>query len=100
MPSNDSKIDGNDFPMQAGKTAAGIGGTTSAGETLDRIGSAASEFNDLNDAGAGALNNNFGAALGELDNIEANDDSPLKWITPLVLLALLVALGSWFCGKS
>lgn len=97
MPTNDSKIDGNDFPVRADNKAAGIGGTTSAGETLDRVGSAASEYND---EGAGALDNNFGAALGELDSIEMNDDSPMKWILPLVLLALLVAFGSWFCGKS
>lgn len=31
---------------------------------------------------------------------EFNDDSPLKWLVPLIIVALLVVTGFWFCGKS
>lgn len=31
---------------------------------------------------------------------EFRDDSPLKWLMPLILTGLLIALGFWFCGKS
>ena len=96
MPLNDSKIaDRSDVLIETNDATAGIGGAPRAGETLDRVGSAASEFNDAN-----LVNDNLGTARGELDDIDADDDSPVKWIMPLVLLALLVALGSLFCGKS
>ncbi len=97
---NDDSPSGDDVktPLTSASTTstvAGVGGTTTASETFDRIGTSASEFND---AGARApLSRN---AAGELDNFDdtANDDSPLKWIIPLLLLGLLVALGAWFCG--
>jgi hypothetical protein len=43
---------------------------------------------------------------GTIDKIEPdtdeiyNDDSVLKWLIPLILVALLVIIGYWFCGKS
>ncbi|HEX8638598.1 MAG TPA: YidB family protein [Pyrinomonadaceae bacterium] len=38
--------------------------------------------------------------LAENDDDEFRDDSPLKWLVPLILTGLLIALGFWFCGKS
>ena len=31
---------------------------------------------------------------------EFSDDSPMKWIVPLILTGLIVVAGYWFCGKS
>jgi hypothetical protein len=36
--------------------------------------------------------------LAENSAAEFNDDSPLKWLVPLIITALLVALGFLFCG--
>lgn len=111
MPLNNSRTDDeNDVLLEVddyrdSKTATvaatgTVGATAATGETLDRVGTAANEFDGTVAASVGTLDNNFGGALGELDHIEADDDSPMKWITPLILLALLVAAGSWFCGKA
>lgn len=50
-------------------------------ETFDRIGTAAIGFE-------------------ENGEITAEDDSILKWLLPLIILALLIGVGFWFCGKS
>lgn len=72
----------------------GIGGTTTASETFDRIGTAASEFND-----PGTLNRTAGNITYESVYDAAGDDSPLKWIVPLVILFLLIFLGYTFCSN-
>lgn len=70
-----------------------IGGTTTASETFDRIGTAASEFND-----AAPLTATTGNAGDDSVYDDAGDDSPLKWIVPLVILFLLIFLGYTFCS--
>ncbi len=109
MSINDSKInDENSFSVEdesyksVNDSGSGIGGTTTASETLDRVGTAASEFNDPG-ARISPLDARAGNALNDvvgLDDAEMNDDSPIKWIVPLVILALLIILGYTFCGKS
>lgn len=62
------------------------------GEVFDRIGTA-----DTNREIAGFDSN----AVSRLeDETILDDSSPLKWIAPLILLALLVAGGWAFCGKA
>jgi len=77
--------------INAGETR--IGGTTTASETFDRIGTAASEFND-----AAPMTANAGKSSGNSVYDDAGDDSPLKWIVPLVILFLLIFLGYTFCS--
>jgi hypothetical protein len=104
MSSISSKTDEeNDLPLKtddyqsgggainAGET--GIGGTTTASGTFDRIGTAASDFNDY-----GVINGAAGNAIDDSAD-DADDDSPIKWIVPLVILFLLIFLGYAFCGN-
>lgn len=79
-------------------SAAGIGGTTTASETFDRIGTSASEYNDAGAKARAPLGRSAASELDNLDDGAPDDDSPLKWIIPLVLLGLLISLGAWFCG--
>ncbi len=86
-----------------------------AGDTVDRIGTAASGTMDagkkiagdgMNTVGAGAkaVGDRVGGALHSVgDMVDGDGDgngSILKWLIPLLLLGLLVVLGFWFCGKS
>lgn len=77
---NDLRLKTDEF-LSGGRSSAPIDGE-SAGETFDRIGTAA-----------------VGTA-GEHEKIIVKDDSILKWLLPLIILALLVVVGFWFCGKS
>lgn len=111
MSLQDSKIDGeNDMPhgensndsyqSNAGAINAmneGERGTDSVSETFDRVGTAASEYKD---AEAGPLNRTMEGVSQVSDDNVFEEDSPLKWIAPLVLLLLLIVLGYWFCGKT
>lgn len=100
MATNDSKINGENDLLDEDEgyrsVTQGVGGTTTASETLDRVGSAASEFND---AGARPLDARAESGVNQFDERDAADDSPLKWIVPLVILAALIILGYWFCGN-
>lgn len=78
--------------VSAGET--GIGGTTTASETFDRIGTAATEFND-----AGAINGTAGNTVDNTAYDVVNDNSPLKWIVPLAIVLLLIISGYAFCGS-
>ena len=55
---------------------------------------------------AGAVGDKFSGALGSVGNTFDRDgdndggSSPLKWLLPLIILGLLIALGFWFCSKS
>ncbi|HXG84484.1 MAG TPA: hypothetical protein VNI84_10695 [Pyrinomonadaceae bacterium] len=94
----------NDLPLKTdvyqsggGAISAGetrIGGTTTASETFDRIGTAASEFND-----AGTIISTAGNATDDSVYDDAGDDSPMKWIAPLVIVLLLIVLGYTFCSN-
>lgn len=96
----------NDLPLKTDVYQSGvgainqsetrIGGTTTASETFDRIGTAASEFNDA----APTITATAGNSSGDSVYDDAGDDSPLKWIVPLVILFLLIILGYTFCSHS
>ncbi len=99
-----------------GGLAAGAFGTAGAmaSDTVDRIGTAASgtvdagkkivgEGMDTVGAGAKAVGDKFSGAMnsvGDMVDGDGDGNSILKWLIPLLLLGLLVALGFWFCGKS
>ncbi len=107
MAANDLEINGEndlldvDESYQSANAAQGVGGTTTASETFDRVGTAASEFNDPGARPIGAAQTSGAANRAvDFDDAEMNDDSPLKWIVPLVILALLIIIGYAFCGKS
>ncbi len=82
----------------------------SAGNAFDRIGTSAT---DVIDAGKADVGNRINAAqtpqavesraninLSDVSDYENIDDSsPLKWLMPLLILALLVILGYSFCSK-
>lgn len=111
MPANDSNVrNENDFSVAddsyasvndaATNAAHGVGGTTTASETFDRVGSAASEFNDaraepLGSGSQGNLNSADDAAA-----IENIDNSPMSWLVPLMILAALIILGYSLCSKA
>lgn len=107
MAANDLEINGeNDLlevedGYQSANAAQGVGGTTTASETFDRVGTAASEFNDAGARPIDAAQTSSAANRAmDFDDAEMNDDSPLKWIVPLIILALLIIIGYAFCGKS
>ena len=99
-----------------GGLAAGAFGTAGAmaSDTVDRIGTAASGTVDAGKkivgdgidtvgAGAKAVGDKFSGAMssvGDTFDSDGDGNSILKWLIPLLLLGLLVALGFWFCGKS
>jgi len=105
MSVNNSKTDqANDFAAGddsyksgAGEINAGnVANTTTAAETFDRIGSAAAEFNAEE---ARPLDGNPSVLPRDLSDDVINDDSPLKWLTPLIIVFLLIILGYSFCSK-
>lgn len=83
----------NDLLSRIGGFLSGVGGSTvgttgvMASDSIDRFGTAAAE-----DIKRGGVN----VAVDE----ESNDDSPLKWLVPLILLVLLIGLGWAFCRKA
>lgn len=81
----------NDFLSRAG--AYLTGGAPSVAESFDRIGTAATDTES-------AMNRRAGAELSSVDDRYEDDNSPLRWLLPLILLGLLLTLGYWFCGKS
>lgn len=106
----------DDLDGDAGDSANGVGNTTSAvsTEVFDRIGNATEDVagkerdtlsgNRVNESAA--VGDRFSAApaavsdqrLAENFTDEFSDDSPMKWLVPLILTGLLIALGFWFCG--
>lgn len=69
--------------LDGGLPAANTAGMV-AGEPFDRV-----------DASVGS------AAVDEFAVDNSGDENPvLKWLLPLVILAILLVLGFWFCGKS
>lgn len=82
----------DDLLSRIGGYLSGIGGSTVSttgvmtGESVDRIGSAAAE-------------NIVHPNADFLEAEDVNDDSPSKWIIPIIILVLLVIAGWAFCGK-
>jgi len=100
-----SKIGG--FLNDTDETISGTAAGAPAAETVDRIGTAAvsesdAEKTDIPDTNvvdrvSPSANDKVNESLNPAeDNYE---DSPLKWILPLILLGLLLVLGYWFCSK-
>jgi uncharacterized protein YidB (DUF937 family) len=83
----------DDLLSKIGGFLSGVGGATvsttgvMASETIDRFATASAE--NINRASADDL-------LSE----EYDDSSPLKWLLPLILLILLIAIGWAFCSKT
>ncbi|MGI8556042.1 MAG: YidB family protein [Pyrinomonadaceae bacterium] len=87
---------GNYLGALGGVDAAGA----ATGNVFDRVDAAAF---DTAETDAGAIDNRAAAALHRADAVIDGDDSGnsvLKWLIPLILLGLLVAVGWAFCRKS
>ena len=103
-----SRIGG--YSTGASETIGATGAT--AAETFDRVGTAASDTLDADTRNVGGLNATFSDArsVGDRPNIPLNriddnfdddqDNSPFKWLLPLLLLGLLLILGYTFCSKT
>lgn len=79
------------------KADATVGGADYA--TRGTVGSGINAASDAPDA----VGDRFGTALnsvGERVDDDADNDSILKWLLPLLLLGLLLTLGYMFCSKS
>lgn len=81
----------------------------SAGNAFDRIGTSATNVIDADKSGVGSgiadsaqiISQRANASIENINDYdEAGDNSPLKWLTPLIILALLVILGYSFCSKA
>ncbi|HLM60610.1 MAG TPA: YidB family protein [Pyrinomonadaceae bacterium] len=80
-------------------------------ETFDRVGTAAIPVIDSDKTNTGDANTIDDKANPIVDRVDAsagnidgnykdyNNNSPLAWILPLLLLGLLLVLGYWFCSK-
>ena len=85
----------NDLLSRIGGYLSGVGGATvsttgvmttpAASDTVDRFATATAEDIDRRNT-------------SDLLSEEFNDDSPLKWLIPLILLVLLIALTYSICG--
>jgi uncharacterized protein YidB (DUF937 family) len=103
----------SDLSGESNESPDNSGGEANAVSTnaFDRIGNATEDVgsketdmmsdNQINDFAP--IGDRVSAAVSDyniaenLDD-EFNDDSPVKWLAPLVIIALLIALGFWFCG--
>lgn len=80
----------DDLLSRLGGYLSGVGDATvsttgvMASDTIDRFGSATAE--------------NITRRDDFTTDLVPDDDSPLKWLMPLILLGILVALGYTFCG--
>lgn len=82
----------------------------SAGNAFDRIGTSATDVIGANKAGVERIGIADSAqTIGQsvnmpIENVndynEPSDNSPLKWLMPLIILALMIFLGYSFCGKA
>lgn len=91
-----------------GATPGGIGTATAmTGGIPDKVSAAVDNTYGTTEGAAGnnvnVVGDRFGTALnsdGERVDGNGDDNSILKWLLPLILLGLLLALGYMFCGKS
>lgn len=82
----------SDMLSTAGNYLTGGAAGATVAESFDRIGTAATDTS--------AINNRVGSELTRVDEKFEDENSPLRWLLPLILLGLLLATGYWFCGKS
>lgn len=71
-------------------SSGGVGTSSGAAEVFDRI-----------DPSAGTTDLADGEVIAGVPGIFSEtdgEDSPLSWLLPLIILALLVVVGFWFCG--
>jgi uncharacterized protein YidB (DUF937 family) len=81
----------------------------SAGNAFDRVGTSATNVVDADRVGVrgrtetvnatGTIGARANTEIGDINDYENNDNSPLKWLLPLLILALLVIIGYSFCSK-
>ncbi len=100
---------GGAAPGGLGTAAAMSGGipdkvSATVGNTVDATGNMVGGGINAVGTTAGAVGDKFSGAMNTVgDRFDGDGDgggSMLKWLIPLLLLGLLVALGFWFCGKS
>ncbi len=73
-----------------------------ANAAVDTVGDAAGATVDAGKKVVGAVGDTVGGALNSVgDAFDGDGDSGgiLKWLLPLILLALAILLGYWFCSK-
>ncbi|HTK37133.1 MAG TPA: YidB family protein [Pyrinomonadaceae bacterium] len=107
-----SKIGGflSDWGGTIGGAAAGAVGAAGAftGNVVDRVDAAAeatyTKGKDALKGGIGAATGATGAVgdrvSGAMSNARGDSNGVMRWLLPLIILALLVILGFWFCGRS
>jgi uncharacterized protein YidB (DUF937 family) len=106
----------SDLSGESNESASALGSATNTVSTnaFDRIGNATedvgrkdpdmlsdnriNEFEAVGDRFAVAPAASSDTRLTENSDGEFNDDSPIKWLAPLIITALLIGLGFWFCG--
>lgn len=97
-PENDLHSSIGGFLTGSGNAASdglGAAGAT-AGETFDRIGTAADDTSNATKEVFGNGTENAFDSAADIDD----DNSIFRWLMPLLLLGLLIVLGYLFCGKS
>jgi uncharacterized protein YidB (DUF937 family)/outer membrane protein OmpA-like peptidoglycan-associated protein len=81
---------------------AGLAGSA-VGGTADAVGNVAGAGVDAGKKVVGAVGDTLGGASkmvgGAMGDVAEGGGGLLKWLLPLILLGLLIALGWWFCGK-
>jgi uncharacterized protein YidB (DUF937 family)/outer membrane protein OmpA-like peptidoglycan-associated protein len=81
---------------------AGLAGSA-VGGTADAVGNVAGAGVDAGKKVVGAVGDTLGGASkmvgGAMGDVADGGGGLLKWLLPLILLGLLIALGWWFCGK-
>ena len=88
----------------ADKVGDAAGATLDAGKAVvgkgaEVVGDAAGAVGDVAGAAADKVGDAFNS-VGDVFDGDGDGGSPLKWIIPLLLVGLLVALGFMFCGKN
>lgn len=85
MPSGDDLLSRMSGSLMGVGTSSGAAGSSSNG----------------GDGGVGTSSGDdgVGTSSGGGDGFGDGNGSPLAWLLPLLILALLIILGAWFCGK-
>lgn len=92
--------DAAEATVDAGKAVVGKG-VEVVGKGADLVEDAASATVDAGKKAVGAVGDAAGSALNAVgDAFDGDGDGGgiLRWLLPLILLALLLLLGFWFCG--